>query len=146
MDTALRKTAQSGKNRGFILIELIIVLVIIVLLLAIIIPLVTHYIDDAKESAELSEARAVKVAMQSIINEDYVDDDLEGFLIFVDHDNYSLSDEGKNEVEKLLGMDVGQVDNIYIDDKHTLRELSYITVNGSKINYKDDVYTTEYIY
>lgn len=142
----LRKTATERKQGGFILIELIIVLLIIVVLLAILIPLVTHYIDDAKENAELSEARAVKVAIQTIINEDYVDDDIDEFIIYVGHDNLGLSEKGAKEVNALLKMDTGKVDHIKVDNRHILRQFTYFTVNGSKILYKNDIYTTEYIY
>ncbi len=146
MNRALKLINKDNDIKGFILLELIIVLLIIVILLAILIPLVTQNIDDAKESAELSEARAVKVAMQTIINEDYMDDDLDEFIVLVDHENYGLSKEGKKEVERLLNLDVGKADNINVDDNHILRSFSYFTVNGSKINYEGDKYTTEYIY
>ena len=142
----ISKLRLNGDEKGFVLAELVIVLVIIVLLLAILIPVVTNYVDDAKENAERSEARAVKVAIQTIINEDYIDENINSLVVHMGHKNYGLSEEGQARVEKLLEMNVGRVDNIKIDENNVLSKFTYLTLNGSKVRYDSDKYIIEYIY
>lgn len=58
---------QLKKNKkGFTLIEIIVVLVIMGILLAIAVPSVLGYVNKAKESRFLSDARAAYLAAQSI--------------------------------------------------------------------------------
>lgn len=146
MKRLTEKMIKKNENKGFILVELIVVLLVIVILLAILIPMVLDHIEDAKESAELSEARAVKVAFQTLINENYSDDGVKELIENIDYNNYGLSEKGHEEIERLLEMRIGKANRIVIDKNNILREFSYFTINGSKINYKDDKYTTEYIY
>jgi len=141
-----KKSAQEKNLNGFILIELMIVLLIIIILLAILIPIVISNIDKAKENAELSEARAVKVAVQTTVINDFTEDNLDKIFESVDYDNKGLSDYGKKEVERLLGMDIGRVEKIIINSRGYLTEFTYFTFNGSKIIYENGKYNTVYIY
>ena len=59
-----RLMAKNNKNRGFTLVELIVVLVILAILAALLIPALTGYIDKAKKSQVLAETRMLTQAAQ----------------------------------------------------------------------------------
>lgn len=53
------------KNKGFTLVELIVVLVILAILAALLVPALTGYIDKAKEKKVIAETRMVVMAVQT---------------------------------------------------------------------------------
>jgi len=59
------------KNKGFTLVELIVVLVILAILAALLIPALTGYIDKAKEKKVIAETRMVVMAVQTVTSEAY---------------------------------------------------------------------------
>lgn len=59
------------KNKGFTLVELIVVLVILAILAALLIPALTGYIDKAKEKKVIAETRMVVMAVQTVASEAY---------------------------------------------------------------------------
>lgn len=63
--------SASRKNRGFTLVELIVVLVILVILAAILVPALLGYIDKAKKEKILLEAKDVWTASQAALAECY---------------------------------------------------------------------------
>jgi prepilin-type N-terminal cleavage/methylation domain-containing protein len=69
------KYVMGGGNKstrsGFTLVEVIVVLVILAILAAIAIPALTGYIDKARDKALISDARTIKVALQTILSEQY---------------------------------------------------------------------------
>lgn len=140
------KIIKKRKTKGFILAELIIVLVILALLVAILLPLIIHYIDSAKEDAEISETRAVKVAIQTIIIHNEADGDINKMIKYINHDNLGLSKTGKNRVEELLEMEIGRTENIKINNNNVLVQFDYFTINGSKIVFNNGKYKVKYIY
>ena len=58
-------------NKGFTLVELIVVLVILAILAAILVPTLMGYIDKAKQEKDFSTAQSVRVAVQSTLAELY---------------------------------------------------------------------------
>lgn len=54
-------------NKGFTLVELIVVLVILAILAAILVPMLLGYIDEAKEKEDLYKARNMLSATQSVL-------------------------------------------------------------------------------
>lgn len=93
------------KNKGFTLVELIVVLVILAILAALLIPALTGYIDKAKEKKIVSETRMVVMAVQTVASEAYgqigTGNDLSDIL--PDHWTSALSVDGKYiaEIKKL---------------------------------------------
>ena len=59
------------KNKGFTLVEVIVILVILAILAAVLIPSLTTYIDKAKEKSITANARAAFVATQALASENY---------------------------------------------------------------------------
>ena len=59
------------KNKGFTLVELIVVLVILAILAALLVPALTGYIDKAKEKKLVAETRMVVMAVQTVASEAY---------------------------------------------------------------------------
>jgi prepilin-type N-terminal cleavage/methylation domain-containing protein len=66
-----RTLAKKNGKRGFTLVEVIVVLVILAILAAIAIPALTGYIDKANNRALISDARSVRVALQTLVSEEY---------------------------------------------------------------------------
>ncbi|HCA21861.1 MAG TPA: hypothetical protein DEO87_05750 [Lachnospiraceae bacterium] len=58
---------KSNKNRGFTLVELIVVLVILAILAAILTPALLGYIDRAKEKKDVLNAKNCMTATQDYI-------------------------------------------------------------------------------
>ncbi len=60
-------------NKGFTLVELIVVLVILAILAAILVPTLLGYIDRARSEKDYSTAQTVRVAAQAVIDQAYGD-------------------------------------------------------------------------
>ncbi len=65
-------------NKGFTLVELIVVLVILAILAAILVPTLLGYIDRAKSEKDFSTAQTVRVAAQAAIDQAYGDGKVPG--------------------------------------------------------------------
>lgn len=78
------------KNKGFTLVELIVVLVILAILAALLVPALTGYIDKAKEKKIVAETRMVVTAVQTVASETYgslnnlASDDWDNWLTYPD--------------------------------------------------------------
>ena len=85
-------------NKGFTLVELIVVLVILAILAAILVPTLLGYIERAKSEKDFSTAQAVRVAVQSEIAEIYAkgDDTVEGTDLTGD------TDDAKANLERMF--------------------------------------------
>ena len=69
------KTNQQ-KNKGFILIEMIVVLIVLAILAALLIPAMTGWIDTTREKNAIAECRQVVIAAQTIASEAYATETL----------------------------------------------------------------------
>jgi prepilin-type N-terminal cleavage/methylation domain-containing protein len=68
----------TGRNeKGFTLVEVIVVLIILGILAAIAVPALTGYIDKARDRMQAAEARDVAIAMRTVLNEAYAMGELE---------------------------------------------------------------------
>lgn len=96
------------KNKGFTLVELIVVLVILAILAALLVPALTGYIDKAKEKKIVAETRMVVMAVQTVASETYgslnnlADHDLEQWMTFRDlQGNFKSEGIRITEIKKL---------------------------------------------
>ncbi len=63
------------KNKGFTIVELIVVMAIIAILILIAVPTLTKYLEDANNTSELGSANAIyKSAISTIVSESVADD------------------------------------------------------------------------
>lgn len=95
------KNGEKKDNKGFTLVELIIVLVILAILAAILVPALLGYIDEAKKEQDIVEAKACLTAVQSqlaITYGTYTPDYKKGDYnnIFAGMTNTSISNDKQN--------------------------------------------------
>ena len=133
-----------SKNKGFTLVELIVVLVILAILAAILVPTLLGYIDRARSEKDYSTAQAVRVAAQAQIDELYGKGNDS-----VDNDTINDNDKNKNEgaiLNLVCGNKEGKLDGqtISIEDV-TIKnnQITSITVgikpaSGTMKKYKYD--------
>ena len=62
---------KRNNKKGFTLVELIVVLVILAILAAILVPALLSWIDNAKKSQDYVDARALMIAIQAQMTEEY---------------------------------------------------------------------------
>ena len=67
----MKKRNLKGNNKGFTLVELIVVLVILAILAAILVPALLGYIDQARNKQSLLNARSVMTAAQAELSAIY---------------------------------------------------------------------------
>lgn len=65
MKEMIKKLQKRSNKKGFTLVEIIVVLVILAILAAIAVPAVLGYVNDAKESKYISEARSIYIVIQT---------------------------------------------------------------------------------
>jgi len=66
---------MKNDNKGFTLVELIVVLVILAILAAILVPALLGYIDEAKQKQIVLEGKSVYTAAQAVASEMYAKED-----------------------------------------------------------------------
>lgn len=74
--TNLQETEMKCTQKGFTLVEVIVVLVVLAVLAAILVPSLSGYIDSAKDKAAVAECRACVQATQLLLSESYAQHDL----------------------------------------------------------------------
>lgn len=110
-----------SKNKGFTLVELIVVLVILAILAAILVPTLLGYIDKARSEKDFATAQSVRVATQAQIDELYGKGD----------NDVSKADITKDEVKKEIFKLVGAVSGNKIDGQEI--DISDITITSNQI-------------
>ena len=127
----LRDRLTNGKkdNKGFTLVELIVVIVILAILAALLVPALVGWIDKAREKTYAVEARSVYLAAQTYVSENYT-----GAAPSINWDDSDVI----TEIEKLSGIggiDISSVTygsgNTAKQNKITGMEVAFTPSNGS---------------
>lgn len=132
MKELLKKLQKKSNKKGFTLVEIIVVLVILAILAAIAVPSVIGYVDEAKESRYIQEARSIYTVIQT---EDAKCQALNnGYLFDGQAKNVTVSDSiYKVSEDKLVASDTlkDQITSI------TTLENPEVTVVKSNVKYDD---------
>lgn len=147
----MRKRLEALKNdqKGFTLVELIVVLVILAIMAALLVPALLGYVDKAREGKYLEEARSIYTAIQAVQDEKYAAnaEPIKNLTVVAD----------KTKVDNLVAPTVvtsvtignkkttGKDKEAYIVD--TLTNLVFVSQDGSTITaqLKDSIWTVDSI-
>lgn len=77
-------------QKGFTLVEVIVVLVILAIMAAVLVPSLVSYIDKARENSIVTETRSVVLAVQTLASEKYAKNNDDG--------NYTVGDDATDEI------------------------------------------------
>ena len=126
---------DAADNRGFTLVELIVVMVILTLLAAILVPSLLGWIDEAKGKQYILSARSVYMSAQAIESEKYAVWD--GTMAVADH---SLSDYDKERILRMADAEDAQILDVSFESDSLSEEGAssnhgYYTINGIVVQY-----------
>lgn len=107
------KRNESGNyNRGFTLVELIVVMVILTVLSAILVPGLLGWIDEAKGKQYVLSARSIYMSAQAIESEKYAAWD--GTL---ENANHSLSESDKTRIARMADAEGVEITNVVFESE-----------------------------
>ena len=128
------------KQKGFTLVELIVVLAILAVLSAIMVPSLTGYIDKAKNTQLLSIARSVYTAAQVEVSEAYARGEIEVKAEKNDRPAEGNFPSIRNIVENSEMKDWGFAGQDYVDYRGTVKYFvngfGFQNNNNAKYNFK----------
>lgn len=101
MVTLLRKLRRTGGDRGFTMLEIIVILGVIAIMAAVLTPMILNYLDDAKVSKAQADVQAISGSVLKLTR------DVAHFPIFKD----GTKTTGDPDIELLQGPGNDPVDN-----------------------------------
>lgn len=143
----MKKLREMKKNqKGFTLVEVIVVLVILAIMAAILIPSLIGYIDKAKENTIVSETRSIVTAVQAVASEQYgYHKDATKVEVKAGDTKYTPAGSGStggtitvglNEVMKLSEVKGLDESNVIVEFNGTLDGTTVAKAKISKLTYK----------
>lgn len=128
-----RLEALKKDQKGFTLVELIVVLVILAILAALLVPALLGYIDRAKEAKYYEEARSIYTALQVINDERYAKSSA-GAAVAKDGDTNALTATEKTEVANMISpTELTKIDDIGYKSGNTHKTF---TIDSLKVQFK----------
>ena len=100
----MKRKKTSWENKGFTLVELIVVMVILTLLAAILVPSLLGWIDEAKGKQYILSARSIYMSAQAIESEKYAAWD--GTTA---NANHNLSDSDKARIMRMADVEGAEI-------------------------------------
>ncbi len=138
----MKKLMKMKKNqKGFTLVEVIVVLVILAIMAAILIPSLIGYIDKSRENSIISETRSVATAAQTLSSEAYAKYK-NATISFGDGVASSSTTDADGKVTAYV---VGETDITELAEVEG--DITSLTITGGKVTaleYKSGDYTCAY--
>lgn len=122
-----------SRNKGFTLVEVIVVLVILGILIALLVPALTGYIDKAREKSALAECRQCVHATQTLASEKYG----QGIMM-------EFNDNVKKEIQDLAEVSpegAKGIQELTWNDRAKVTRLVYVSDNDITVRYENGVYS-----
>ena len=105
---------MKNDNKGFTLVELIVVLVILAILAAILVPALLGYIDEAKQKQIVLNGKSVYTAAQSVASELYAKDkDIDSTNTFKKATAFDKTDSSSDKIIKVADVNSFGSDKAY---------------------------------
>jgi len=132
---------KKNNNKGFTLVELIVVLVILAILAAILVPTLLGYINRARDEKDYSTAQSVRVAVQAEIDELYGkgNSNVQWSDVIKDGPKKQIFDlVGTTSGNKIDGQEIKLISGTVTDNQ--LTEI-VVEIGGKKYEYKSSTNT-----
>lgn len=133
----LEKFKKTRNDKGFTLVELIVVLVILAILAAILVPALLGYIDKAKEQQDVLNAKSYLTAIQAKASEKYASDTSTASPVSFDTDDIAdiIKMADAPVVKLYVGTDAvaeGDSDTVKAHKNYTITYVAYRKDTNSK--------------
>ena len=132
---------KKNNNKGFTLVELIVVLVILAILAAILVPALLGYIDKARQGQYAEEAHSILTAVQAQATEDYAKGETAPKAIDKTYVNNIVSPTVVTDVSATYGTDAtGTGSNSSKHSAFTVKTLNvtFVSQNKTKVQMSFD--------
>ncbi|MEG0156691.1 MAG: prepilin-type N-terminal cleavage/methylation domain-containing protein, partial [Anaerovoracaceae bacterium] len=117
LQTMQNSLMKKKNKKGFTLVEVIVVLVILAILAAILVPTMIGYINKAEKKSVIVEARAVLLASQTVVSENY--------KTTATGTAGAVNETLVKEIEGLAEVTTGSVKNLKVDTNGAVDSFTY---------------------